>query len=127
MDEEALNDKLSVEYQNYQTTAKNNLNEIANLYGVDSNQYRDALAKYNKDMTKYVMDSRNAKRESAKKYLTYFKNGGTLKDASEYNKTLRSNQQELNKLIKLSITEGNKAINGLSKYSADLIKLSLKL
>lgn len=127
MDEDALNDKLSVEYQNYQTTAKNNLNEIANLYGTDSNQYRDALAKYNKDMTKYVMDSRNAKRESAKKYLTYFKSGGTLKDASEYNKTLRSNQQELNKLIKLSITEGNKAINGLSKYSADLIKLSLKL
>ena len=127
LDEDALNDKLSVEYQNYQTTAKNNLNEIANLYGTDSNQYRDALAKYNKDMTKYVMDSRNAKRESAKKYLTYFKSGGTLKDASEYNKTLRSNQQELNKLIKLSITEGNKAINGLSKYSADLIKLSLKL
>lgn len=64
-----------------------------------------------------------------------FKKGGTLgyfekkalQDAKDYNKALLQNEREFSKLLKLSIVEGNKTIKGLSNYSAELIKNSLKL
>lgn len=68
-----------------------------------------------------------------KQNLTLFKSGGSflekkvLQDAREYNKFLLNNNREMNKLIRLSITENNKTIRGLSNYSAQLIRDSLKL
>ena len=37
-----------------------------------------------------------------------------------------ANQKEINNILKLMVTEGNKTIRGLSNYSARLVELCLR-
>jgi hypothetical protein len=104
-------------------------------------EYRELSNRIQSDLSKVASSGYDRIRDYRRRTygsnlgFTLYKKGGALtyaekkalQDAKDYNKSLRDNEKELNKLLKLSITEGNKTIRGISNYSAQLIKNSLKV
>lgn len=137
--------KWQQDWNNMQEPFKKELEQASLAYNKENSNNSNAPAfettdTYKKIMERFSLAQSNLykkimkeKADWQKQNLTLFKSGGSflekkvLQDAREYNKFLLNNNREMNKLIRLSITENNKTIRGLSNYSAQLIRDSLKL
>lgn len=143
LEENVVRQQLASDWETAEEAADNEFRNAKLAYGDDktwetSDAYKRAAKIYKETMMKAQNEGNqrlwNTQSRLYGTRLLYGKKGGSLsfaeklylQNVKDYNRYLLNSDKEMNKLLRFSISEGNKTIRGLSKYSADLIKNSLK-